>query len=212
GMTFGPEHSGLCMSRFTTPFSALAPTTSPLLHSGETPTPVFEVTSRIGSTLSATSSITVIPSGLAIADPITVAWQYDDLALFPTEYARSLAQKIGITLPTPRSQETTSPPNTTGVSTAAKVGIGIGAVLGAAILGVVIVVLFMRRRWRKAEITSTESNLAEMEDQDGDHGVRKWFFGGRWRGEISAIPTQNELDSKTVHVVPGPPAELEATV
>jgi hypothetical protein len=49
-----------------------------------------------------------------------------------------------------------------------------------------------------------------MEDQDYSHSQRKWVSGGRWRNEVNAQKAQSELDSKTVHVVPGPPAELEA--
>tara|TARA_R110002003_G_scaffold140_19_gene12877 strand:+ start:15480 stop:15998 length:519 start_codon:yes stop_codon:yes gene_type:complete len=158
------------------------------------------------------SSITTISSGLAVADPIIVAWQQDDLTLFPPDYAKSLAQKLGITLSnsaTSTSPGPTSSPSSGGLTTAAKAGIGVGVVFGAAILGVAIVLLYLRR-WRKDGTTPKEPRVAEMEDQDRHFGERKWFFGGRWRSEVNSVPTQSELDSKTVHVVPGPPAELEA--
>jgi hypothetical protein len=211
-MTFGPEYPTACISRFSTPLSAHAQITTPPLFSGAQPTPVYEYSSRSGSLLSAISSIIIISAGLAVADPIIVAWQQDDLNSFPSDYASSLARKVGITLtPDPVSSSRSGPTSPTaagGISTGAKAGIGVGVVLGAAIIGVTIVLLYMRR-WRKAETTAEGAGVAEMEDQDGHLGERKWFFGGRWRSEVNSVPVQNELDSKTVHVVPGPPAELD---
>jgi hypothetical protein len=51
--------------------------------------------------------------------------------------------------------------------------------------------------------------VPEMEDQDKNSAKRKWFLGGKWRSEARAESVTQELDSRTVHLVPGPPAELE---
>jgi hypothetical protein len=215
-MTFGPEYPTACVSRFSTPINAHAQITTPPLFSGAIPTPVYEYSSRSGSIVSAISRIVTISAGIAVADPMIVAWQDDDFKLFPSDYASSLAQKIGITLAKDPVASTRLGPTSPaadeaaagGLSTGAKAGIGVGVVLGAAIIGVTIILLYMRRG-RKAETTAEGAGVAEMEDQDGHLGERKWFFGGRWRSEVNSVPVQNELDSKTVHVVPGPPAELD---
>jgi hypothetical protein len=211
-MTFGPEYPTACVSRFSTPISAHAQITTSPLFSGAIPTPVYEYSSQSGSIVSAISSIIAISAGLAVADPIIVAWQQDDFKLFPSDYASSLAQKVGITLaPDPVSSTRSGPTNSAparGLSSGAKAGIGVGVVIGVAIIGVTIVLLYMRRS-RRAETTAEGVGVAEMEDQDVHLGERKWFFGGRWRSEVNSVSVPNELDSKTVHVVPGPPAELD---
>jgi hypothetical protein len=147
------------------------------------------------------------------------------LSSFPSEYQTSPAQKIGVSLPagTPSSQ-----PTYNGLSPATKAGIGVGAVLIAAIIGIILVILRIRKG-RKYASTTRESGIAEMEDQAQNNTQRKWFFGGRWRNgahaqlvhEVSAEPVQNELDSRIVqneldsrhvHIVPRPPAELDSSV
>jgi hypothetical protein len=154
------------------------------------------------------SNITTISSALAVAGSIRVA--------FPTAYAASLAEKIGAS-PTPRVQTVPDLPRETGVppashelSTAAKAGIGVGSVLGAIIITLAIMLLWMRSRRKRAIPTQESTQVPEMEDQDGNLAKRKWFLGCRWRSEADAERTAQELDSKTVHVVPRPPAELEA--
>jgi len=180
---------------------------------GATPTPVWEHASGSGAGQSTTSSITTISAGVAVADPVTVAWQLEDLQSFPPDYASSLARKIGITLPasdnTLGNPRQTSAPAAGDLSTGAKAGIGIGAAIGAAVIGISAVLLCLRKR-RKAGTTTSGHNNSEMEDQDLSFKKTRWYFGGKWRSEVAAEPTQNELDSKAVHVVPGPPAELEA--
>jgi hypothetical protein len=97
-MTIGPEYGKSCISHISTPLRAWAQITTSPPYSGATPTPVYEYTpSAVPRT--ATSSITTITTGFAIADPVIVAWQEDDLLLFPSDYATSVARKIGITLP-----------------------------------------------------------------------------------------------------------------
>jgi hypothetical protein len=223
-MTVGSEFSRACVSYIATPIRAFAKMTTEPLYSGLTPTPVFEYTPSLAPS-SPTSSIVMITSGLAVADPVIVAWQVEDLVSFPSNYQTSLAQKIGVPLPagTPSSQ-----PISNDLSTAAKAGIGVGAVLVAAIIGIILVILRIRKR-RKHASTTQESGIAEMEDQDQNNTQRKWFFGGKWRNEAYAegvheVPAepvqreldsrivQNELDSRHVHIVPGPPAELDGSV
>jgi hypothetical protein len=217
-MTFGPEVIAMCISTFSTPLVAHAQITTSPAYSGASVTLVYDYTSSSGKSPVTISNMTTITAGVAIADPIVVAWQIDDFKDFPTGYASSLAHKIGIALPgstptTPVPSATNTPtdpskPNI--LSTGAKAGIAVGAVLGLVIVGVIMVALCLRRR-RKAVPVTRDPDIAEMEDQDRGLHERKWFFGGRWRSEVVAESTQNELDSKTVHVVPGPPAELEAT-
>jgi hypothetical protein len=223
-MTVGSEFPSACVSYIATPIRAFAGMTTEPLYSGLIPTPVFEYTPS-STPSSPTSSIVMITSGLAVADPVIVAWQAEDLPSFPSEYQTSLAQKIGVSLPagTPSSQ-----PTSNDLSTAAKAGIGVGAVLITAIIGIMLVILRIRKR-RKHASTIQESGIAEMEDQDQNNTQRKWFFGGKWRNEAHAegvheFPAepvqreldsrivQNELDSRHVHIVPGPPAELDGSV
>jgi hypothetical protein len=82
-------------------------------------------------------------------------------------------------------------------------------VLGSVIVVVIVVTLCLRRRRNAVPITRV-SNIVEKEDQDRVLQERKWFFGWIWRSEVVAEPTRNELDSRTVHVVSGPSAELKA--
>jgi hypothetical protein len=231
GMTFGSDVQRYCISSISTPFRAHALVTRsfPSMLNGistfsysmvyEYVTATFAGTDAAGNSVFSTftvSNITTISSALAVADPIRVAWQLEDLAVFPTAYAASLGSKIGAS-PTPRVQtvpdlprETSKPPASQELSTASKAGIGVGSVLGAIIIVTAIILLWMRSR-RKRSIPMQESTqVPEMEDQDGNLAKRKWFLGGRWRSEAHAERTAQELDSKTVHVVPGPPAELEA--
>jgi hypothetical protein len=230
-MTVGPEFPDACVSHIATPISAFAEITTETYYSGQTPTPVYEYTPFSATLQSPTSSIVMIASGLAVADPVIVAWQAEDLQLFPSDYQTSLAQKIGISLPTRTSSPTSAPnsaPTSNGLSTAAKAGIGVGAVLVAAIIVLIMAILRIRRR-RKHASTMQQSSIAEMEDQDQNGTQRKWFFGGKWRNEIHAdvvnevhaesiqneldsTVVQNELDSRHVHIVPGPPAELDGSV
>jgi hypothetical protein len=229
-MTVGPEYPSSCVSYIATPIPAFATITPEPIYSDQILTPVYEYTpvSR-----SPTSSIIMVTSGLAVADPVIVAWQAEELQSFPDDYRTSLAQRIGVSLPsstlssTPSSRSASAPPSS-GLSTSAKAGIGVGAVLIAAIIGIILMILRIRKR-RKYASTTQVSGVAEMEDQDQNNTQRKWFFGGKWRMEAHAegvheIPAepvqreldsrivQNELDSRHVHIVPGPPAELDGSV
>jgi hypothetical protein len=214
------------VSYIATPLRAFAPITTSPASSFATPTPVYEYTPSAISPLAATSNIVTITAGLAVADPVIVAWQVGDIQSFPSEYRTSLAQLIGVSLPTITSSSL--PTNANDLSTAAKVGISVGAVLIAAIIGILTVVMRMRRRRRSTSAVQAPG-VAEMEDQDQNNTQHKWFFGGKWRNEVHAeavnevhadavhneldsTAVQNELDSRNVHVVPGSPVELDGSV
>lgn len=206
-MTFGPEYPEACLSTFSTPIQAQALVTS--TPNGALPSTVYEFESSTYvaslSTYSTytNSSTTTVATGLAIADPIVVAWQTEDYRFFPSEYAASLAERFDIALPTNATSQTPVP----GLSTGAKGGIGVGAAIGACAVLVGVALLFLRRR-RKPK-PSGEPTLPEMADGDHDLARKKWWAGGKWRSEVETQTEQQELDSKTVRVVPGPPVELD---
>jgi hypothetical protein len=79
------------------------------------------------------------------------------------------------------------------------------------IIAIVIAILFIRKR-RKNKDATRNPDVPEMGDQNNARAEGKSFFGGKWRNEAHDEGVQNELDSKTVHIVPGPPAELDSTV
>jgi hypothetical protein len=225
--TFGlVRYSTLCLSSVSTPISAHAAIiTTPAVDGGEN-TPIYESTlywfetlaggSLVSGDSTVISSITTVSTGIAIADPVIVAWQIDDIGTFPSEYVKSLVARYSI--PTPASTSTptinaldpTTVPASDGLSTGTQVGIGVGVALAASLVGGLFIFWCLRRRRKAATMAEPGAVIPEMEDQDHIHTERKWYFGGRWRSEVDTQATQNELDSKAVHVVPGPPAELEA--
>lgn len=60
------------------------------------------------------SNMTIVSTGIALAQPIIIAWNLDDMSVFPSDYAKSLAQRIGISVSTSASPAGTSalPSNT----------------------------------------------------------------------------------------------------
>lgn len=209
-MTVGPEYPSACVSHIGTPLRAWAPFTTNPASSGATP--VYEYTLPAAPRV-ATSSITTVNAGLAVADPVIVGWKVEDLQLFPSGYATSVAKKIGLTLPSSTTSSSSlplSPTNPGDLSTATKAGIGVGLTLGAAIIAFVIVVLVLRKQ-KKRKIAMKDPGIPEMGDQDHGHTTGKFFIGGRWRTEAHAEGAQNELDSTLVHEVSVTPAELDST-
>jgi hypothetical protein len=189
------------------------------VHSG-----VYEYTSYTDASWTVVSSITTIMSGLAIADPVILGWQIHDIGTFPKAYVESLVDRFSVDTPiststptaTPnapkRTSPPTSPPGSEGLSTSTQIGIGVGVALGAAVVGGLVIFWFLRRKRKLASTVETpDTVIPEMEDQDHVHSQRKWFLGGRWRTEVEEQDMRKELDSKAVHVVPGPPVELEAS-
>jgi len=218
-MTFGSDVSRFCQSTISSPLAAHALITTS--YSGESSTTeVYEAFILIGDTLSTISSLTSLATGLAVADAVVVAWDLPEMISFPPDYRTSLANRIGVSV-TPTATPAPSPslPTQTGnvtptpdapLSTGAKAGIGVGVVLGAAVIVGIIILLWLRRRKRGPAVGLGQA-VAEMEDQDGTHAKKRWFFGGRWRNEAEVRPTlTQELDSKAVRLVPGPPVELDS--
>lgn len=225
GMNFGSEFEGLCLSSFSTPFNAYAAITTAPAYDGEEVTPVYEYTTSYESSgsvrkTSVISDITTLATGLAVADPVVVAWQIDDVVKFPSDYARSLVARYGVPSPAGTSTPTinalepttASAPSSSssGISTGTKIGIGVGLALVAALVGGLFIFWYLRRRRKTLANEEPDVVIPKMEDQDYAHSQRKRYFGGRWRSEVDAQATQNELDSKPVHELHEPPAELEA--
>ncbi|KAF2107092.1 hypothetical protein BDV96DRAFT_637838 [Lophiotrema nucula] len=220
GMTFGTEWNNACISHVSTKMSAFAPVTT-----DSTDFSTYELTTTDSNGESTTiTNMQTITTGVAIAHPVIVAWESHDLSVFPVDYASSLARRIDVTLsltsmslpPTTDMASTSQFPTQTRVpdsdghlTTGAKVGIGIGVILGAALFGVGIVLWYMRKMHKTQVVVEAADGTAEMEDQDQDLAGRKWFFKGRWRSEVEGTEESRELDSKVVNVLPGPPQELE---
>jgi hypothetical protein len=195
--------------------------------------------------LTTAGNITTMTRGVAIHGPIRVAWNEDELSIFPTAYASSLAQMIGVplpstiapgqssSLPTPTSSSSTSPtaPRTdkAALSKRAIASIAVGSAIAAVLLGFSIFLIISRRRRGKRAHTAAEKDeldMPEMGDQEQSSKRGRWLNGGRWRNEVlteggelevtaererQELPVeerQQELESGSVFVVPGSPAEL----
>ncbi|KAF3049415.1 hypothetical protein E8E11_001068 [Didymella keratinophila] len=180
-----------------------------------------------------TTCVTTVSTGLALEEPLVVAWRDEHLLKFPTEYASSLAKRIGITLPTNTASSISTPPSpplgtsTPSLSTGSKAGIGIDAAIGAiAILGAVMSLSLRHRRKMRAAERPQEYNKAELDGQDQNMKKHEWWLfsseaenqSGRhgldsrpMHAEANALSSPTELEHQPVHIVPGPPAELDGT-
>jgi hypothetical protein len=223
-MTFGSQYSVACLSTISAPFRAYAPISTANANSTSL---VYEYTEGVWSNgvggNVVRSSIITITTGLAVADPIVIAWQMNDLTSFPPDYATSLAKRIGVAVPTntatPSPISSTIPPTAHNLSTGAKAGIGIGTTIGT-IITLSILILYLRLRRTKAPNISSPSEpketIAEIGGQyvnemgEQDHCERKSYLGGRWRSEAPVEDVQHELDARAVNVVPGSPVKLDA--
>lgn len=212
GMSFGPNVSRFCQSTITVPLAVHAYITS----SGNSS---YEWIQTVDGSTSTLSSITGLATGLAVADPVVVAWNLEEMAQFPDAYRTSLAQRIGVASPASAASSAGTPqetgnsriatPTSNGLSTGAKAGIGVGVSLGTILL-LVLLVLYLMRRSAKAKKGTVDA--AELEDPNTTNAWKRWFLGGRWRNEADVDETtKHELDSRTVNVVSGPPAELAST-
>ncbi len=117
----------------------------------------------------------------------------------------SLAKRFGITLP---SCNILLPPTDTpspGLSSGAKVGIGVGVALG--VLAVIIAFILLCLEKRRKSQTGAPQQIPEMEDQDQELAEEKRWAVGKWRSEVDAQVEPQELEDKTVHVVPGASGE-----
>ena len=171
-----------CESTFSTPLQVFAPltrTTSGITTGSPSVVYQWRSISEMGDDeylTVTTTNTTIVNTGLAWADPIVVGWQVKDLSLFPSAYAASLANRLNIPftpLPgmTPGLPGQTSPPGppSSGLSTGAKAGIGVGAVFGAAsIIGVIffLTCLLRRRRRQRIPVGTRGNELPEMMDQN----------------------------------------------
>jgi hypothetical protein len=127
---------------------------------------------------------------------------------FPSAYATSITSLVGIPFglassSPPLPPATSSrPPDNYGLSTSAKAGIGVGAVLGFEALGALLILLFLRRKKKVQQPTVPEIR--------GQPSRFKGILGGNWGAEAETESEPMELDSRGVKVIPGPPVELEA--
>lgn len=182
------------------------------------------------------SNMTTMTRGLAVADPLYVAWEASDLSKFPVAYATSLAQKIGVAFtPTatpspgvssrgpsetgttggPLQGDPTSSPASSGLSSGAKIGIGVGVGVGASLLVALIAMAVVIRRLRRrnqAVTTYPNESTPAMAGHDTGMVKQKWYQRARPNEEAGINNGGvNELDSFPVHYVPGPPVELEGS-
>jgi hypothetical protein len=238
GMTLGPEYSIGCISRFSTPLTAyyvVTNGTSTAQSKSQTLVETRLVTPGVIDDLTTATSV-LTRGGIAIADPIVVGWEREDLTLFPTNYASSLAQRIGVpftassavpasTSRLPQQTNSSSPssasksPHLTGGQIA---GISIGVILAVALVGVGFFLLYTRKRRKATALGVNGSQLPEMEGQSS--GIGRWFWPGQWRPkskvqelnanvsdcELDGEGVRPELDSRAVVIVPGEPVELDA--
>jgi hypothetical protein len=93
------------------------------------------------------------------------------------------------------------------LSTGAKVGIAVGAGVGALVFIVGLVLIILKRRQRRKLAAAFGSGIAEMEDQNKNLGAQ--FVDGEWRNEADVVEPEHELDSKGVPMPPAPPQELD---
>ncbi|KAF2996288.1 hypothetical protein E8E13_005197 [Curvularia kusanoi] len=225
GMGFGPEFPDVCISTISTPMNvhAFLRTTyssGSFVNSFYTSTVYWTITSgtKLIVSSSLTSNIVTVTTGLALEEPIVVAWQNEDVPAFPTEYASSLAKRLGVTFPsnTDTSSQQTGPAITGTVSgapnteiatqqtestpnTGAKVGIGVGVTLAAlALIGAIL--LFLRHRRRK-RIAESSQDFVKAELDGGEQDIPR----KRWHAHVAGLPEadqdheRQELDSKALH-------------
>ncbi|KAF2845792.1 hypothetical protein T440DRAFT_543490 [Plenodomus tracheiphilus IPT5] len=162
GMTFGSDVSRFCISTITSAIPAHVDLIKS--HSDSNAEPVYEsllstFTGSVGSesdgySTSTISEITTLTHGLAVGDPVVIAWAMEDFSKFPASYATSLAGKIGVVLAQtapPEAASSSSLARQTGLNesvpppplaTGTKVGIGVCAALGVAVMvGFVVFIL-----------------------------------------------------------------------
>jgi hypothetical protein len=142
-----------------------------------TPITAYKQTSRGGGG-DLPENTTVINSGTIYMNPMMAFWQESDLSNFDHDYASTLASKFDIDF-TPSAtvgptSETASPPHRSqfasatssvdtnsedavdsshsGLTTAAKAGVGVGAAIGTTLLCVAGFLMYKRRAQKKAKL------------------------------------------------------------
>ena len=73
-------------------------------YSEESVAPVYEYTSYFESNgeiagTTVVSNMINVATGLAVADPVVIAWQIDDVGTFPNKYVESLVERYSIEAP-----------------------------------------------------------------------------------------------------------------
>lgn len=199
-MTVGPEYPTACISHIATRVRAhdLVTLHPDFASAGATPAYEFIIPTQTSLTI---SNIIIVTAGIAVADPIVVGWQADDLTQFPADYTSSLrellakgpnwTQAISTSKPDPALQSKSA-----GLSTRAKVGISVGIALGVLLMVLGILVILLRKRRRRIA-TSERQDASDAEDEDNKHTEHWWNLGGRLRSEMHVKHVQHEVDSRT---------------
>jgi hypothetical protein len=60
--------------------------------------------------------------------------------------------------------------------------------------------------------TPVQQALPHYLNRPSHHPHNQWFLRGRWRNEHAGAEKVQELNSRSVDVMPGPPVELDASV
>ena len=167
------------------------------------------------TTSSATPNLTTVSKGTKLCDPQIVFWASKEMSLFPSDYSTSIASIIRVPLATiPVTIDNTTPTalpkphskSRLSLSPGAKAGIIVGSLADLLLLGLAAAVVTRKIRRYRASMRS-ETLPPEL---PGETAGWKTFLGGRWRAEKEVVSEPQELESRSVVVVPGPPAELEA--
>ncbi|PVI04075.1 hypothetical protein DM02DRAFT_652094 [Periconia macrospinosa] len=212
GLRFGAATKGLCYSSVTAPLAVHGLVTGRDKASGMTVT-AYEFNND-GSTV---RRMEIMTRGLAIADPVIVGWQIQDLEAFPSTYASSLAKMIGVsaqetpapgsasTAPlstgqsggqgtsSPSSSPSSSPPvaANSSLSPAVKAGIAVGVIANIAILGAIVAFFIMKRSKKKsASPPSDTDEILEVPRRGelGGGGKSELHLSGKtWSEQISPI-------------------------
>jgi hypothetical protein len=173
----GFDNEGMCTSTFSTPVTAYRAIDTDAVNSPANQSPN---TSRVAT---ATANSTILSYGTEYVAPLLLVWQETDLSHFDKDYASALAQRLninfqptatgsviaatasttsGVTAVTPISTAVSQPdPPTTStsvLSTGAKAGIGIAAVVGVVFLAVASFLLY-KKVFRRQTKLNRESFL-----------------------------------------------------
>lgn len=141
--------------------------------------------------------------------PVTVAFQSEDLTLFTTNTAAAVRSSTRSATPTPATRTETpttpsptapaaseTPAETAPLSSGAKAGIGVGAAAGALFLLAGLVALFLWRRRRRRRLRAKDGEAAvELPE-------KPWRISGGYH-QVSSAPVEAEAD------VPLRPAMLD---
>lgn len=156
------------------------------------------------------SNSTTLLHASFIADPIGIFWKASDLANFEPAYASALASKLKIKFTANPTQGGSRPPNTASpgsspglpentagtssdtLSTGAKAGIGVGAVLGAIVLGALV---FCFCIWRRRRNSHAQTVLQEEPATDATPEVGTYYDPGKSHemghyGHVAAHPVE----------------------